>query len=98
MKTITSKERKIILLSGATALLLLPLIAMQFTKEVDWSIFDFAIAAILLYGTALVLDLVLSNVKDTKRRVLMCLGVLLLLGIIWIELAVGIFGSPVAGS
>lgn len=98
MKTITQKERRIILFSVATALLAIPLIAMQFSKEVNWSIFDFAIAFILLFGTAFVCDFILTNVKDTKRRVIICLGVLLFLFVIWAELAVGIFGSPISGS
>lgn len=98
MKTITQKERRIILFSGATALLAIPLIAMQFSTEVQWSAFDFLIAAILLFGTAYACDLVLTNIKDTKRRAIICFGILLFLFLIWAELAVGIFGSPIAGS
>lgn len=98
MKTITQKERRIILFSAATTFLAVPLIAMQFSKEVNWQAFDFVIASILLFGTAFACDFILTNVKDTKRRVFICLGVLLLLFVIWAELAVGIFGSPIAGS
>lgn len=35
------------ILSAAAILLLIPLIAMQFTNEVDWNAFDFAIMGIL---------------------------------------------------
>jgi hypothetical protein len=40
-----------------TAVLLVPLVAMQFTSEVDWSLFDFAFAAALLAGAGLLLEL-----------------------------------------
>ena len=39
-----------------TAVLLVPLVAMQFTEEVNWSLFDFAFAAALLGGTGLLLE------------------------------------------
>jgi hypothetical protein len=42
----------------ATALiLLLPLVAMQITDEVDWALADFAFAGALLGGTGLLLEL-----------------------------------------
>jgi hypothetical protein len=40
-----------------TAVLLVPLVAMQFTEEVDWSLFDFAFAAVLLGGTGFLIEL-----------------------------------------
>jgi hypothetical protein len=41
----------------ATAfVLLLPLIAMQFTDEVDWGVFDFVFAGVLLAGSGLLLQ------------------------------------------
>jgi len=79
-------------------LLSIPFIAMQFTKEVNWSVFDFVIAGILLFATAFGCELVLQNVKTLKGRILICGGILLALALIWIELAVGIFGSPIAGN
>jgi hypothetical protein len=72
-------------------LLLFPLIAMQFTNTVQWSLFDFLVAGVLLFSTGLVCELVLRKVKKNKQRFIICLGVIALLTIIWIELAVGIF-------
>jgi hypothetical protein len=37
---------------GIAIILMIPLIAMQFTDEVNWSPFDFAAAAALLFGAA----------------------------------------------
>lgn len=95
--TLQNKRRSVILLV-ASLLLLIPFIAMQFSSEVNWSFSDFVIAAILLFGTGLVCDWILTKVKTAKYRLLLFTGVLLVLALLWIELAVGIFGSPFAGS
>jgi len=44
-------------------LLLIPLIAMKFTNEVSWTLFDFVIAAVLLFGTGFLCELILRKVK-----------------------------------
>ena len=88
----------LILLSIVLLLLLIPFVAMQFTNEVNWSLMDFVMAGILLLGTSLVIELVLRKVKSTKHRLLISGIILLLLFLVWAELAVGIFGSPIAGN
>jgi hypothetical protein len=82
----------------ASLLLILPLVAMQFTSEVDWKPLDFVLAGFLLYGTALGIDTVQKRVKDKQKAVLYAGAILLVLFIIWAELAVGILGTPFAGS
>lgn len=79
-------------------LLCIPLIAMQFTSEVVWTLSDFIIAGILLFGTAIVIEVVARNVKSRNARFGMIIGILFLLLLVWAEMAVGIFGSPIAGS
>lgn len=79
-------------------LLLIPLISMQFTEEVSWTPFDFVIAGFLLLVTGLTCELVLRRVKGGRLRIVICLAILLLLFLIWIELAVGIFDTPLSGS
>jgi hypothetical protein len=91
-------KRFSILLICILILLLIPFIAMQFTKEVNWSVFDFVIAGILLLTTGAVIELVLRKVKSTKHRLLISGIILLLLFLLWAELAVGIFNSPIAGN
>ena len=88
----------ILLLSIVLLLLLIPFIAMQFTSEFNWSLRDFVMAGILLFGTSMVIELVLRKVKSTKHRLLISGIILLLLFLVWAELAVGIFGSPIAGN
>jgi hypothetical protein len=97
---VTNKQNKrlITILITATALLIIPLIAMNFTNEVKWSIFDFIVAGVLLIGTGLVLEFILRKVKTTKNRILFGIALFIALFLIWAELAVGIFGTPFAGS
>ena len=84
-------KRLVFIIIFIAILLLFPLIAMQFTNTVQWSLFDFLVAGVLLFSTGLVCELVLRKVKKNKQRFIICLGVIALLTIIWIELAVGIF-------
>lgn len=79
-------------------LLCIPFIAMQFTNEVVWTLSDFIIAGILLLGTGVVIELIARNVKSKKVRIGMIIGTLIILFLVWAEMAVGIFGSPIAGS
>ncbi|MCP4884370.1 MAG: hypothetical protein GY908_11320 [Flavobacteriales bacterium] len=91
------KNLKIILLT-VLALLLIPLVAMQFTNEVNWSLFDFIIAAVLLFGTGFVIDLVIGKTKNIKYRVAILILMVIAFILIWAELAVGVFGTPFSGS
>ncbi|MBP8066648.1 MAG: hypothetical protein KAY31_04185 [Flavobacterium sp.] len=90
--------RVIIILITVAVLLLIPFIAMQFTAEVNWSLFDFIIAAVLLLGSGLLIEFVLRTIKSKQSRIILCIVILLALFLIWAELAVGIFGTPFAGS
>jgi len=90
-------KRLIIILLTSAILLLIPLIAMQFTDEVNWTLFDFIVAAVLLFGTGLMCELVIRKVNKTKFRIAICVALLAMLLLIWAELAVGIFGTPLSG-
>ena len=95
---ITERNRIYYIIFGAVSLLLVPLIAMQFTSEVSWTFFDFVVAGVLLTGTGLVCELVLRAFRKKPYRIAGILLVLFICFLIWAELAVGIFGTPFAGS
>ncbi|WP_291051080.1 MULTISPECIES: hypothetical protein [unclassified Empedobacter] len=76
----------------------IPLIAMQFTNEVNWSLFDFIIAFILLSVIGLTINYILQLTNRLQNKIFFCIMVLLIGLLIWTELAVGVFGSPIAGN
>jgi hypothetical protein len=59
---------------------------------------DFIIMFIMLFWTGLAGDLILRKVANKRNRGLLLIGTLLVFLILWAEMAVGIFGSPIAGS
>ncbi len=95
---LTQNKRLLGILITATVLITLPAIAMLFTSEVNWSPFDFVVAAVLLFGTGLACEFVLRKVKRTSSRLLILGAILFALFMVWAELAVGVFGTPFAGS
>lgn len=91
-------NRFLIILFIIGALLLIPYIAMQFSSEVVWTASDFIIMGILLLVTGLGIDLVWRKVSSSKNRLIMGGIILAVFFMIWAELAVGVFGTPFAGS
>ncbi|MGG5208729.1 hypothetical protein ACQWU4_07255 [Chryseobacterium sp. MIQD13] len=94
----TQKQKTITIYVLPLALLSIPLLGNIFSKEVNWSATDFLVAGVLLFTTAFFINLIRSKIKKQGHRILICAFILLALALIWIELAVGIFGSPFAGS
>tara|TARA_A100001037_G_scaffold250658_1_gene233798 strand:+ start:581 stop:859 length:279 start_codon:yes stop_codon:yes gene_type:complete len=75
----------------------IPLIAMFITDEVQWSVFDFLIMGGILISFASIGNYIYTTYKDQKRTWLLYVLALVFL-LLWIELAVGIFNSPIAGN
>ncbi len=87
------RKRAFLWVAFITALILLiPLIAMQFTDEVNWDIVDFIIMGFLLFCMGCLFVLVS---RKTQRKYRIVIGALLatVLLYIWAELAVGVFTS-----
>lgn len=95
---IAQNKRLFGILLTVAFILSIPLVAMQFTREVDWSLSDFVIMGILLTGTGLMVELVIRKIRKPENRFALIAIILILLFLIWAELAVGIFGTPFAGS
>lgn len=91
-------KRPIIVVLTTAILLLIPLIAMQFTNEVNWTFSDFVVAGSLLLGAGFLFDLIVRKVHKINYRIAFLIAVVVILILTWIELAVGIFGSPFAGN
>lgn len=91
-------KRLKIILAIVAFLLLIPFIAMQFTDEVSWTSIDFIIMGGLLLGTGLLCELAIRKVTKIRHRIALLIAVIAAFLLIWAELAVGIFGTPFAGS
>ncbi|MDA0936931.1 MAG: hypothetical protein O2878_07385 [Bacteroidetes bacterium] len=79
-------------------LLLIPLVGMTITDKVNWSPFDFIIMGSLLIFLSIGINFVNNRLKNLKNRVLYIGILVLIFMLVWVELAVGVFGTPFAGS
>lgn len=76
----------------AIAMLLpVPLVAMRFTREVNWTAFDFAAAALLLGGGAALTELAARLLPRARDRVIAGIGIAAAVALVWIDGAVGLF-------
>lgn len=94
----TQKQTTFTIYAFPMVLLCIPLVGNIISNGVNWSPSDFLIAGILLFVTAFLVNLVRSKIKKQSWKILICAAILLVLALTWIELAVGIFGSPFAGN
>lgn len=74
-------------------LLLIPLVAMQFTHEVNWTFSDFVFAAVLLFGTGLMYVLIARKWNSLTYKLAVGMGVAAGLLLVWANAAVGLVGS-----
>jgi len=92
-KRISPKTSISIIALATIGILLIPLIAMQFTDEVAWTGTDFIVAGALLLGGGLSYELLARKVKTRERQIALVLTLVALVAFIWVELAVGIFSG-----
>jgi len=79
---------------GAAALLLLvPLVAMRYSNEVDWSAADFLFMAALFGGIGLAFEFVVRRSNSVAYRFAAALALLAAFLTIWVNAAVGMIGS-----
>lgn len=77
----------------AAVLLLLPLIAMQFTHEVNWDETDFIVFGAMLVGACSAYEVATRMTGNTAYRAAVGVAAVAAFLLIWINLAVGIIGS-----
>jgi hypothetical protein len=88
----------LIILAAVCGLLLVPFIAMFFTTEVQWDLTDFLVMGFMLFGSGVLLELARINIPQLRYKIAAIGFVILCFLLIWAELAVGVFGTPFAGS
>ena len=92
-----NKFQKIIIL-GSVLLLLIPAIEMvDGNSNVNWSLFDFIVAFALLNGLGFILEFAIRRIKSIAVRMIVVVLILLFFVLLWGEMAVGLFNSPIAG-
>lgn len=84
-------KSRIAIWGSIVLVLLLPLVAMQFTNEVNWDFMDFMVAGVLLTVAALVYEQTSKKLSNVKMRMAIGIVILATLLTVWIELAVGLF-------
>ncbi len=77
----------------AALILLLPLVAMQFTAEVNWDVADFAFATALLVGVGVPYELAVRKTGDAAYRAAVGVALAAAFLLVWVNGAVGIIGS-----
>ncbi len=89
----TIRRQMICVALATTSILIIPMVAMLFTSKVNWSVFDFIVMGILLFGTGLTYELISRLSNRIAYRAAVGIAVLTGFLLIWINLAVGIIGS-----
>lgn len=74
-------------------ILLIPLIAMQFTDEVVWNLTDFIIMGGLLFGVGFAYELVAKKMGSIAYRLAVGIGLFGVFLLYWVNGAVGIIGN-----
>lgn len=86
--------RRLVVWAAVVAfILLIPLVAMQFTEEVNWDLFDFAFMGTLLFGTGLVYELVARKAGQIAYRAAVGVALAAAFLLVWVNGAVGIIGN-----
>ena len=86
--------KRLLVWAGIVALLLMiPLIAMQFTTEVNWDFTDFAIMGAILFGIGFAYELIAGRSANTVYRTAFGVGLLGAFLLFWVNAAVGIIGN-----
>ena len=94
MKTGNTAYKAAIRLAISTGIiLLLPLIAMQYTDEVVWDLADFVVAGVLLFGTGLAYELMARKGGTVAYRAAVGIALATVFLLVWVNGAVGIIGS-----
>ncbi len=88
------KSKNILIVGVLTIVILsVPLIAMQFTDEVKWSVTDFLLMGTLIFGAGITFQWFSSRGSSLLYRIAVGISVLAVFLLTWANLAVGVIGS-----
>tara|TARA_B100000902_G_C27288727_1_gene905908 strand:+ start:716 stop:979 length:264 start_codon:yes stop_codon:yes gene_type:complete len=78
-------------------LLLIPLILTNYCNSFNWGVEDFVIAGLLIFSCLSAVSYIKEKFSNQNKTIAIILVIIFFM-LIWIELAVGVFGLPFAGS
>jgi len=92
------RRTQFVILLIVLGLLLIPLLE-QFDGKAafDWGAFDFILAFVLLLILGFGIEFFVRRIKSRQIKWLAILGIILFFVLLWAELAVGLFNTPIAG-
>ena len=79
------------------SLLVFPLFFNIISDDFNWSVFDFAVMGLMLIFVGIALELVSTLIKGGRKKEILYGLIILLFLLLWAELGVGIFNSPISG-
>jgi hypothetical protein len=82
----------------AFIMLLIPVTAMQFTDQVNWKTLDFVVLFFIVLIVGILIKIVCNSISKKRNKIIIIAIIISITLLIWAELAVGIFGTPLAGN
>lgn len=86
-------KRLLVWAVSVVLLLMVPLLAMQFTAEVKWDLADFLVMGGLLYGIGLFYEFIVRKSSQRTYRAAFGLAIAAIFFLFWVNSAVGIIGN-----
>ena len=79
-------------------LLLIPICGNVFFDEFDLNLFDFILMGIILISLGFLINLIIDKLKKRSYKIILIIITLFFFILLYVELAVGIIGTPFAGN
>ena len=79
-------------------LLLIPIFGNVLFDEFDWRLFDFILMGIILISLGFLINLIIDKLKKRSYKIILIIITLFFFILLYVELAVGIIGTPFAGN
>jgi len=94
MATITLRPKTLLRIALLTAtILLIPLLATQYSEGFAWDLADFVLAGLLLVGAGILFAVLTGQGSSISYRAAVAIAIAAALLLVWVSLAVGIVGN-----
>ncbi|MFA9288455.1 MAG: hypothetical protein ACEQSA_01070 [Weeksellaceae bacterium] len=80
------------------ALITIALLMIPFVFQWPWGVIDFLLMGTLIFGIGSLVTYAATKVKNTKQRIVVIVGLLVLFFVLWAQMAVGLVGKMILGA